>query len=239
MLCRVVSAIAVACVLATPGVAQLSVQSYTMRNGGTGSAAYWDAGYSAGGSQTVTNALLQGGVGKLTDGVIATDRWDVVSNSAGTGQYVGWSAFLGANPVTVPVITTFFSQNYLFTRLRLWVDNAAGYGGVEPPLSVIVGGTANAAWTDMTGGFSFTVTPPAGSAPFLIDLDLTSLNLSGTSLTFQVTHNASAWVMMSEIAVDGRALNVNVVPEPATVTLELAGLAMLAIGWRQRKRRKV
>ncbi|MCC7052788.1 MAG: PEP-CTERM sorting domain-containing protein [Gemmatimonadaceae bacterium] len=233
MLRRVLPALAAACVLATPGVAQLSVQSYTMRNGGTGSAAYWDAGYSTGSSQTVSNALLQGGVGKLTDGVIATDRWDVVSNSAGTGQYVGW--YIGSNPATVPVITTFFSQSYLFTRLRLWVDHAAGYGGVEPPLSVIVGGTANAAWTDMTGGFSFTVTPPVGSAPFLIDLDLTSLNLSGTSLTFQVTHKASAWVMMSEMAVNGSALSV--VPEPATVTLELVGLAMLGVAWRQKKRR--
>ena len=216
--------------------AQLTIQSYTMRNGGTGSFAYWDRNYTVGANTNVSNALLQGGVGKLTDGVISTSRWETVSNAQGTGEYVGWG-IVGSNPPSVPVITTFFSQTYLFTRLRLWVDHAGGFGGVVPPVSVIVGGVASADWMSMTGGTSFAVTPPAGTAPFLIDLDLTGLNLTGTSLTFQITRPAGqTWTMMSEMAVDGIAA-VNVVPEPATIALQLAGFAVVGVVARRTRRR--
>lgn len=208
--------------------AQLPVQSYTMRNGGTGTFAYRDAGYSAGTGQSTTNALLQGGLGKLTDGVIATQNWYSVPSA-----YVGWSGYSG-HAVGVPTITFLFGQSYSFTRLRLWVDDADGFGGVYAPTGVTVGGTPDQTWTSMTGGTFYAVSDPAGPAPFMIDLDISGQGLSGNSLSFRLHRLGDyQWAMLSEVAVDGTPTNV--VPEPGTIALLGTGLLGLVVARRRRR----
>jgi hypothetical protein len=206
----------------------LAVESYTMRNGSTGSWAYWDRPYNAGANQAVSNSLLTGGRGKLTDGVVATQNWNLVSNAQGTGEYVGWggAGTTGINPPDAPVITTFFNGAFSFTRLRLWVDHSNGFGGVNPPTAVVVGGIANADWTSTTGGTTFSITRPTAASPFLIDLDISSLGLQGNSLTFRVVRATNSWVMMSEMAVDGRPTTV--IPEPHSAPMLAFGTLLVA-----------
>ena len=76
----------------------LTVSSYDMPNG-DGQAAggtynYWDATYNGSGHRHHDGSFLSGGTGALTDGVIATQPWDVVSNSQGTGEYVGFAVMI-------------------------------------------------------------------------------------------------------------------------------------------------
>ena len=74
---------------------QIQPQTYDMPNGygqaNGGGRNYWDASYNGNGDPLLDYSPLSGGTGDLTDGVIATQRWDEVENDAGTGPYVGWN----------------------------------------------------------------------------------------------------------------------------------------------------
>jgi hypothetical protein len=86
--------LALVCVAAPARAAQIFASSYAMPNGyGTatgGNFNYWDLNYTGSGSTNVDGAPLSGGLGDLTDGIIASGRWNTVENGAGTGPYVGW-----------------------------------------------------------------------------------------------------------------------------------------------------
>jgi hypothetical protein len=108
--------------------------SYDTPNGNTGSYNYWDDTYTGSGSKTTDGALLSGGVGVLTDGVVASDNWYVTEAPAGPGPYVGWLAFN-------PTITFHFASTIDFQNVGIYFDDANGAGGVSAPQNVNINGT--------------------------------------------------------------------------------------------------
>ncbi len=195
--------------------AQLTVASYDMRNGDGqahgGSYNYWDGTYSGSGNPSLdglSGSFLSGGTGALTDGVIATNDWSLVSNMSGTGQYVGWA-------FTNPTITVHFASAVTINEVRLFVDNSH-FGGVTAPTSVDVAGVnhANPAWEFAS--------PPQ-------TIDITGLNITGNSVTLTLNHPIE-WVMMSEMQFFGSP-----VPEAGAASMMLAGLAALGLAARRRR----
>ena len=212
--------LAAAAALAFAGAAQaapIAVTSYDTTNGDGqahgGSYNYWDANYTGSGATTtdgLSGSVLSGGTGKLTDGVIATDPWYLVSNAAGTGQYVGW-----LNP-NAPTIVFHFAGSQTVDDIKLYVDNSH-VGGVTAPSAVIVNGTtyANPSWVN-------------ASAPEVIDLS--GLDLVGDSVTIKL-EDPTAWVFLSEVQFSGASA----VPEPASLGLMLAGVAVVGATLRRRR----
>lgn len=208
-LARLVAALCLAALASASAAAQTVVAptAYDMPNGygraNNGSFNYWDLAYTGSGSTTTDFAPLSGGLGDLTDGVIATERWDLVENLEGTGPYVGWSAI-------DPVITFHFAQAHAFSQVTIWHDDADGYGNVATPM----------AFTVTVGSQSqrFTITDPAGDAPFASTLVL-GAGFVGSSLQLQV-HRSDTATMLSEV-------QISAVPEPASAVLLAAGAGLL------------
>lgn len=190
--------------------APISPLSYSMPNGDGqahgGGFNYWDALYTGSGTTTTDGAPLSGGLGKLTDGVVSTQPWHLVSNNAGTGEYVGW--FFPNTPN--PVVTFQFLGTPTIDSITIQLDNTH-FGGVYAPIAILVDGVAQ----------SFT--PPAigdvGS------VTLSGLGLTGGSLTIEFQQDLSAWTFVSEISFDGRPSEI---PEPMTIALLGLGMAGFA-----------
>jgi hypothetical protein len=172
-----------------------------MQNGETGSITYWDDSYSGTGSVTTSLAPLSGGTGDLTDGVIATENWNVTP-----GPYVGWRSI-------DPVITFAFVRAYSFTAATFHFDDSNGGGGVNPPRSIAVNGIS-AAITDLPGG-----------APYSETLDLTGLSPTDT-LEAQFFRTSGFWIMLSEVTFE--VSDPAPVPVPAAGVLLLGALGGLA-----------
>jgi len=212
---------AAALVVATAGAhaAQVGVSSYDMSNGDGqahgGSFNYWDTPYSgtaSAGATTIDGLYtnnLSGGLGKLTDGVIATQSWYAVSNNAGTGPYVGWLA-----PNTVS-ITFHFASVVDIDEVKLFVDNS-NVGGVSAPNSVSIGSA--------TFANSLYLTP---SQPTV--LDFSGLGLHSDSVTVSMNY-ANAWIFLSEAQ-----FFTSSVPEAGNAAMLLGGLGLLGLIARRRR----
>jgi hypothetical protein len=190
----------------------VAVSTYSMPNGdGTASGGafnYWDRTYSGTGSPNVDGAALSGARGKLTDGVIATQVWNQVSNSAGTGQYVGWLHSVTPNPV----ITFSFAGSPVIGEVDIYLDNS-GVGGVFAPSAILIDGI----------GESFTA-PTLGTVGRVA---FTGLDLTGFAHTIQFDQSgANSWTFVSEITFDGTPGGV---PEPGSSALALIGLATFVL----------
>jgi hypothetical protein len=186
------------------------LNGYGQANGGGRN--YWDASYNGAGNPLLDYSPLSGGLGDLADGVIATQRWDEVENDAGTGPYVGW------NRGEPWVITFHFAQETSFSQVRVWHDDANGWGDISPPawLRVTVGGQT----------FQLDVVDPPGDAPFASLIDL-GPGFTGSVLTLEVLRFNNG-VMLSEVQFQATP-----VPEPAAWLL-MAGGAALVLGRRFR-----
>jgi hypothetical protein len=188
---------------------QIFATSYDMLNGGSGSYTYHDNTYNGSGNPNVDYSPLSGGLGMLTDGVIATQNWYVTPN-----LYVGWATY-GDND---PGIVFHFAGTENFSSVSLSLDNSGGAGGVSPPSSVTIGGT------------NFAVTPPSGTAPFTESFDVTGL--SGNTLTIQLFQR-NEWIMLSEVQFFGASS----VPEPSTFVLISTTIPVgFGVYWNRRKR---
>lgn len=213
---HVLPACALVLLCSAAAAAPLSPLSYAMPNGdgqaSGGNFNYWDRNYSGTGSTTTDGAALAGGLGKLTDGVVSTSRWDAVSNAAGTGEYVGWRSGF----TTDPLISFSFAAGTVIDGIEIQLDNSQ-FGGVFAPTQILIDGVSRAF-----------AAPAAGSVGVV---SFTGLNLSGPNLTIQfVQPTAGNWVFVSEIAFDGRQLTV---PEPASGWL--VALALLPLAALQRR----
>jgi hypothetical protein len=197
--------------------APLAVSSYDTPNGDgqahLGSYNYWDATYDGLGNvhrDGLSGGFLHGGTGALTDGVIATQAWNAVSDWSGTGEYVGWRGS--------PTITFHFANTVTIDSIKLYVDDS-NIGGVTSPGAIAVNGTQydNSDYPLYFGG------------PQTITLD--DLDIVGN--TVKVTlDNPTSWVFLSEIQFFSAA---TAVPENGNLAMMLAGLGLLGLASRRRR----
>jgi PEP-CTERM motif len=218
------SAIAVTTIVVSPAhAAQVFATSYDTPNGDGnmtgGSFNYWDLNYSGSGSTTTDGAALSGGLGDLTDGVIATDAWFNLENIGGTGPFVGWNSTNTLNPL----LTFNFAGSPSIGRIKFYFDDSAA-GGVFAP---------DAIWIN---GVNTSYTPPPIGGPSLLTVDLNGLNLTGNQNTiqfFQRNGGNSTWTFVSEIEFFERVAGV---PEPASWALMIAGFGLVGSAARRRKK---
>lgn len=190
------------CVAALAGAASadpLHPVSYEMPNGQTGQFTYWDDSYNGNGDTTSDGAYLTGGLGDLTDGVIATENW------FSTPQlYVGWDSI-------TPTITFNFADSVKVDSITLHLDDSNGAGGVTPPGRILL------EWA--TGSTAFSVDDPDSGAPFA--LTLSNLGIEASQIQITLYDGTEPWVFCSEI-------EFNAVPAPAAASLAgLAAVAGL------------
>lgn len=185
--------------------------SYDMLNGNGvasgGSFNYWDLGYTGAGQTNVDNSPLSGGLGDLTDGIIATDNWFAVENVAGTGPYVGWRDLN-------PVITFNFAGVQSINGVTIYADDSDGNGGVSLPDGVVINGTLYDVDETLFGS-----EPKA--------LAFTNLGLNTDTVTVELIRS-NAWVFVSEVEFDA-------VPEPTSLAALALGAGFLATRARRRK----
>lgn len=152
--------------------------AYDMLNGETGSYTYFDDTYDGQGDTGTPLAPLSGGVGDLTDGVIATAHWDETP-----APYVSWKSI-------DPTINVHFAGPAVIETVTLFFDDSNGSGGVYPPTNVTikVGGTT----------LNFPVTDPPSGDPFSVSF--TDLNLTGDRLDLTLNdYSSSRYMMLSEM----------------------------------------
>jgi hypothetical protein len=209
---RVIIAMGLVAFPGAAAAAPILPTSYDMLNGNTGSFTYWDESYSGLGNTSVDNAPLSGGLGDLTDDIIAADNWFVTEAPAGPGPYVGWTID--------PIITFRFAPGNVINSLTIHVDDSNGAGGVSVPDGIRI-----------NGGPLMLLTDPVTSTPlsFLFD----GLNLSGEIQLELIRKNQ--WLMLSEVDFDG-VIHPTQVPEPGT--LALFGIALSGIAIRLRRSHK-
>lgn len=206
-----------AAAIAAPATAatQIFATSYDMPNGdgqaSGGSSNYWDKAYSGSGSTTTDGAALSGGLGDLTDGVVAATSWNNVENPAGTGPYVGWYRTVN------PLITFHFAGLPTIDTIAIHLDNTS-IGGVYGPAAILVDGVSK----------SFTL-PTLGT---IGTVTLSGLGLTGASHTVQFQQQSGTWTFVSEVSFYGES---NAVPEPAAWALMITGFG--AAGAMLRRRR--
>jgi len=213
-LAATVAALAVA---TSAGAAQVFATSYDTPNGDgqahSGSFNYWDLGYTGAGSTNVDGAPLTGGLGDLTNGVVAADFWFNVESAAGTGPYVGWRGDFGVND---PLIIFHFAGDPLIDTISIQLDNSLT-GGVGAPTQILVDGVSQAF-----------AAPAAGT---IGTVTLSGLSLSGASHTIQFIQDPIfVWTFVSEVSFFG-----GVVPEPATWAMLIVGFGMIGCVARRRR----
>lgn len=160
---------------------KLQPASYDIPNGQLGGDVpnFFDDTYTGSGAKTTPLAPLTGGLGDLTDGVIATGGW-----GSQHVAYVGWAAL-------DPTLTFRFPNNVTLTNVRFYFDDAE-YGGVDNPAGVTIssGGKSQSA----------SIADPAGNAPFVFDFPV---SLTGSTFDIVPQRNTGRWVMLSEVQFTG------------------------------------
>jgi hypothetical protein len=187
---------------------QLTVSSYSMYNGATGSFNYRDFTYSPcnGGVCDTTGALLSGGTGKLTDGNLPSLSW---YQYGGSTPWVGWDVFQGGSN---PTVTFNFNGTVHIDSVTVWVDNTIGAGGVYLPSSIFIDGQ------------SFSISPDNVN-PNPRAYTFSGLNINASNVNVQFFQSSYQWLMVGEVSFDDGTTRV---PEPGTMFLLGLGLFGLA-----------
>lgn len=223
MLCQLLVGITLAGITVTTqaNATALHPISYDTPNGETGTYTYHDDTYSGSGNKTLDLAPLTGGLGKLTDGTIATSSWYITPN-----LYVGW---LYADPT----INFHFGSNVTVNSLTIYTDE---YFSVSQPSSVgITNGTStfnSGLLTDKSVPTSYTFSGLNFTGK---DLNLT-LNRRPYPFISGYGYYTHSWIMLSEVTFNGAngTPNPNPVPEPLTILG-----AMTAVGFGASFKRKL
>lgn len=232
----------VAAMLLAPGAVQavpVMPVSYSTQNGEAGAFTYFDDSYNGSGNTATALAALSGGLGDLTDGIIATDNW---FNTP--GAYVGWLSI-------DPTITFYFSGPVNIDSVTFYFDDSNGAGGVSPPTQVQISTPATATAgpvPDPDSGLPFAFTfsglletidsgsfsvPGIGVNVSSLEIRVSSLVADPISPFINPPVRSPFWIMLSEVQFDdGRV--VAAVPEPMTLSLLGAGLAGIAAMRRRR-----
>ena len=193
--------------------AQVYATSYSGRNGGDLGYGYMDDSYSGSGVG-VSEGPLSGGLGDLTDGIIASASWTVVEAPVGPGPNVGWRS----SQLLTSAMTFNFNPGTTITSIRLYLDDSRT-GGVVAPDQIWIDGVLSA------------YTQPVLADPTLV-VDLLGYNLTGLSHTIRFT-NSSQWTFASEISFFGGIVSGGV-PEPATWAMMLVGFGLMGTALRRR-----
>jgi len=151
--------------------------SYDMLNGETGNYTYYDDTYNGSGNPQQALSPLSGGLGDLTNGVIATQNWNVANL-----PYVGWHTVM-------PTITFHFAEDMRIHTVVLHVDDSNGAGGVYPPslVRLTMGGQV----------LEYTPVDPPGGEPFA--LTYSGLDLQGSTLEVYLGRTSTHYLMLSEV----------------------------------------
>jgi len=211
---------------------EITPSSYSMPNGdgvaSGGEYNYWDTSYTGNGSTTTDGAYLSGGLGRLTDGVIATNDWEYVvspgvyatqESASGTGPYVGW---VGMNPT----IVFNFASPVSINTITFYVDNPLNqHGGVAAPSAFTIAGT--------TYTINDSSLPNGVVAISLTNLDLTDVTTLPVTI-YETLDPDAFWTFLSEVTFDDG--NSAPVPEPASFTLFGVGIVFFALLTIRRKR---
>jgi hypothetical protein len=194
--------------------ANLLPTSYDMPNGDTGSWNYWDTAYTGSGNSHADGSFLSGGLGFLTDGVVASQNWLFYGAQYPNGPYVGWYAG-GANGLD-PTIQFHFAGTVDITSVTIYSDNSYGGGGVGTPGDAVVNGTT----------FSLTE-PPDNGLPTSFTLPVSVI---GDQLNLTLDQGQYPWIFISEVTFNGTSG----VPDGG-LTLAMFGTALTGLGLIRRK----
>ncbi|SEM22521.1 hypothetical protein SAMN04489760_10735 [Syntrophus gentianae] len=177
--------------------------SYDMINGGNSSlnTSLRDDSYTGGtGNPAVAYSALAGGLGDLTDGIVATGNWDTQP-----GSYVGWKDNVVANPT----ITFHFATPVHITSFGIH------FNSWYRPSSVTISDE---------GGSSFNFAVPySGSHEWI---NFSSVDLADDLIRVVLNDDKTAWnkdwILISEVRFEGQP-----VPLPGAVLFLGSGLMSL------------
>lgn len=183
---------------------ELFAKSYDMLNGEIGSFTYLDDSYNGSGNPGQSGSALSGGLGDLTDGIIANQNW-----FSTPGPYVGWRDI-------TPIITFRFDGVVNLDTVTFYFDDSNNNGGVSSPGAVRLS----------MGGVTLDIIVFDGASGAPIQVDATDLDLTGDTLDVTIFDGTDQWVFCSEVKFNGTI--------PAPGALAGFGLAALALGRRRR-----
>jgi hypothetical protein len=145
--------------------------SYDTLNGSFGGFTYFDDTYNGAGATNVPFSALTGGLGDLTDGIVALSSYDVTNI-----PYVGWPSDI--------TMTFHFAATVPFQSVTVYYDDPNS-GGVVPPSSVTINGQM------------FPVSDPPADVPFSETYDISGMQTDTLLMFFD--NQPLAWQMISEI----------------------------------------
>lgn len=199
----------------------LHAVSYDMINGDNSSigTSLRDDSYTGSGNKLIPYAALSGGLGDLSDGIVAPSNWNITP-----GPFVGWRDFY----LPSPTITFHFAEAVNLDQVNIHINK--GYSPSSVDLSM--GGTTRnfAVSMGISGAandwVTFSGVALSGDTLLLRLNDRPAEYISGVFL-------ARDWILISEVSFDGTAA---AVPEPASYALLLAGGMVVGAAARRQRR---
>jgi hypothetical protein len=201
----------------------LTIASYSMENGESGSQTYYDdtyGGIGSSGNPNVSDSFLSGGLGQLANNVFANGA-DIFDD-----EWVGWSGIQ-------PTITLDLGSAHLVNSMGVHASNwSPPFNDVGAPGSANLSYSLDNITYTPLGTYLTTVADRSGDDPRWVDLPFgvtaryVRAQLFDGNKEAGTSTGAKPWIFLDEARADG------VVPEPTSLVLLITGT--LAIGPRAR-----